>query len=63
MMGNKLASVPGLDPTYKTFLEDGMSNIAESASEIGAAAKSTMKDSVAAAKNSIPKLPAPSTLF
>ena len=59
MMGNKLASVPGLDSSYKTFREDGMSSMAESASEMGETAKSTIKDSVAAAKNSVPKLPAP----
>ncbi len=58
MMSDKLSTVTGLDPTYKTYLEDGMSSMAESVNEMGITTKQSMKDGIYSLKNSIPKLPA-----
>lgn len=63
MISDKLSSVPGLDPSYKTFLEDGMSSASEKAGELGDAVKKNMKDSITSIKKSVPKLPATPKFF
>lgn len=63
MMSGKLSTVPGLDPSYQTWLEGSMSRTAEQASDLGNSVKQDMLDSVADVKNSVPKLPTPPKFF
>lgn len=63
VMNDKLSTVPGLDPEYQAYLNDGMNRIADASHSISETTKETMKTSVTNIQNSAPKVTVPSDLF